>query len=258
MCPLLLRTQGTWFNRALNFQIARGALIAIATLFLFAGLTYLPLADAFAIYFVEPLLVTLLSDFVFKDGISWRKLSAVAVGFVGALIIIKPTFSEIGYPALFSVFSALYFSLYIVLTRHLVKSEDPIRIRFFSGIFGCLVMGIALFFGEHYDVEVFSFSSPTKFHWMLLVAKGLTDAVVHLLVTYAYKVASIGELAPFQYIEIIGATILGFMIFGDFSDLVTWLGIARIVGSGMYVFHREAKVAKEIDNCRVVCSITSP
>jgi S-adenosylmethionine uptake transporter len=92
MSPLLLMTRGPWFTPALWLHAARGALIASATLFFFSGLAYLPLADAIAIFFIEPLLVTLLSALFFGEAIHWRRISAISLGFVGALIIIRPTF----------------------------------------------------------------------------------------------------------------------------------------------------------------------
>ena len=94
MSPLLLRTRGPWFTPALYLHAARGAMIAFATLFFFSGLAYLPLADAIAIFFIEPLLVTLLSAVFFKEVIHWRRMSAISLGFIGAMIIIRPTFSK--------------------------------------------------------------------------------------------------------------------------------------------------------------------
>jgi S-adenosylmethionine uptake transporter len=88
---------------------------------------------------------------------------------------------------------------------------------------------------------------PTRHEWLLLGILGLVATICHLLVTYAYRLASIGILAPFQYVEIIGATILGLIIFNEFPDAITWLGIAIIVGSGMYVFHRESTLAADTD-----------
>ena len=243
MSPLLLKTRGPWFTPALALHAARGSLIAFATLFFFSGLAYLPLADAIAIFFIEPLLVTLLSALFFKEAIHWRRISAISLGFVGALIIIRPTFSEVGFAALYPVAAAFCFSFYIVLTRKLVRHEDPIRLQFFAGIFGCLVMSIALTYGTARGVAILTATWPTTDHWLLLGALGLIATVCHLLVVYAYRLASIGILAPFQYVEIIGATILGLVIFDEFPDAVTWLGVAIIVGSGMYVFHREAKLA---------------
>ncbi len=243
MSPLLLKTRGPWFTPSLALHAARGSLIAFATLLFFSGLAYLPLADAIAIFFIEPLLVTLLSALFFKETIHWRRISAISIGFVGALIIIRPTFSEVGFAALYPVGAAFCFSFYIVLTRKLVRHEDPIRLQFFAGIFGCIVMSIALAYGTTQGVTILTAAWPTTDHWLLLGALGLIATVCHLLVVYAYRLASIGILAPFQYVEIIGATVLGLIIFNEFPDIVTWIGVAIIVGSGMYVFHREAKLA---------------
>jgi S-adenosylmethionine uptake transporter len=245
MAPLLYWTRGPWLTRSLPLHAARGALIAGATLCFFSGLAYLPMADAIAIFFIEPLLVTLLSALFFGETIHWRRITAIVAGFVGALIIIRPTFAEVGYAALFPLGAATCFSFYIVLTRKLVTDEDPIRLQFLAGIFGCLVMSLALAWGSGADVDILSAAWPSNRHWQLLALLGLIAAVCHLLVVYAYRLASIGILAPFQYVEIIGATLLGLLIFGDFPDAETWLGIAIIVGSGIYVFRREARLARE-------------
>ena len=245
MSPLLLRTRGPWLTPALWLHAARGALIAFATLFFFSGLAYLPMADAIAIFFIEPLLVTLLSALFFGEAIRWRRISAISLGLVGALIIIRPSFTEVGFAALYPVATAFCFSFYILLTRKLVTKEDPIRLQFFAGIFGCLVMSLALGYGSVNDVAILAAVWPSPHEWLLLGALGLIATACHLLIAHAYRLASIGILAPFQYVEIIGATILGLVIFNDFPDAITWLGIAIIVGSGMYVFHRESKLATE-------------
>ena len=244
MAPLLLRTQGGWWTPQLWLHAARGAMIAFATLFFFSGLAYLPLADAISIFFIEPLLVTLLSALFFGEAIHWRRITAISIGFAGALIVIRPTFAEVGFAALYPVAAAFCFSFYILLTRKLVRNEDPIRLQFFAGIFGCLVMTLALGYGSTTDIGKLAVTLPTTDEWLLLGALGLIATLCHLLVTYAYRLASIGVLAPFQYVEIIGATILGLFIFGDFPDAMTWLGIAIIVGSGMYVFHRESRLQR--------------
>ena len=243
MSPLLLKTRGPCFTPALFLHAARGAMIAFATLFFFSGLSYLPLADAIAIFFIEPLLVTLLSVLFFKETIHWRRISAISLGFVGAMIIIRPTFSEVGFAALYPVGAACCFSAYILLTRKLIRNEDPIRLQFFAGVFGCLVMGIALCFGSANEIAILAAVWPSTNEWLLLGLLGLIATGCHLLVTYAYRLASIGILAPFQYVEIIGATILGLLIFDEFPDPITWLGISIIVTSGLYVFHRETKLA---------------
>ena len=248
MAPLLLRTRGAWLTPALWLHAARGAMIAFATLFFFSGLAYLPLADAISIFFIEPLLVTLMSALFFGEAIHWRRISAIAIGFCGALIVIRPSFSEVGFAALYPVAAAFCFSFYILLTRKLVTNEDPIRLQFFAGIFGCIVMSLALGYGTVSGIGVLQANWPSSNEWWLLALLGVIATACHLLVTYAYRLASIGILAPFQYVEIIGATALGLLVFGDFPDTTTWLGIAIIVASGMYVFHREAKLADNGEN----------
>ena len=243
MAPLLLRTRGPWLTRNLWLHAARGSLIACATLLFFSGLAWLPMADAIAIFFIEPLLVTLLSALFFREAIHWRRISAISVGFAGAMIIIRPSFAEVGLAALYPVGAATCFSFYIVLTRKLVSNEDPIRLQFFAGVFGCLVMSLALGYGNASDIGILDAVWPTRQQWLLLACLGVIATACHLLVTYAYRLASIGILAPFQYVEIIGATVLGLVVFGDFPDAITWLGIAIIVGSGLYVFHRESKLS---------------
>ena len=254
MAPLLLKTRGPWLTWALPLHAARGMMIATATLFFFSGLAYLPLADAIAIFFIEPLLVTLLSVLFFREVIHWRRITAICTGFIGALIIIRPTFAEIGYAALYPVGAALCFSGYILLTRRLVRYEDPIRLQFFAGVFGCLVMSIALGYGSANEIGILSVVWPDPQQWLLLALLGVIATACHLLVTYAYRLASISILAPFQYVEIIGATILGLVIFGEFPDAVTWLGIAVIVGSGIYVFHRESRLGAGLGGGRNVCA----
>ena len=108
-------------------------------------------------------------------------------------------------------------------------------------------MSLALGYGTAQDINILSVVWPTLDQWLLLALLGVIATGCHLLVTYAYRLASIGILAPFQYIEIIGASILGLAIFGEFPDAITWLGIAIIVASGLYVFHREARLASESD-----------
>ena len=100
MLPLFLRTRGAIMTQALPLHALRGALIALATLLFFSALKYLPLADAISIFFVEPLILTLLSALFLGESVGWRRLAAVATGFAGALIVIRPSFSALGAPAL--------------------------------------------------------------------------------------------------------------------------------------------------------------
>lgn len=244
MLPLFLRTGGALSTPVLGLHALRGALIALATLLFFSALKYLPLADATSIFFVEPLILTLLSAVFLGEPVGWRRLSAVALGFAGALLIIRPSFQSLGLPALLPLGTATSFAVYLILTRKLAQREQPERMQFYAGVFGCLVMTLALAAGEAAEFTVLSFVWPDRWQWILLAGLGVIATSGHLLVVHAFQRAPAGLLAPFQYVEIIGATLLGLIFFEDFPDAITWTGVAVIVGSGMYVFHREAVIAR--------------
>jgi len=240
LLPFILQARGLFVVSSLWLHALRGALLVAATLFFFSGLVYLPLADAISIFFVEPLMVTILSAIFLKETFGWRRLIAILVGFIGALVIIRPTFADVGWPAMYPVFAAGCFSFYILLTRKLVGKEDPVKLQFYAGMFGLIVCSILLVGLSGLEIRSLSVVQPTLTEWGLLCALGLIATVGHILVVYAFKYAPVSILAPFQYVEIIGSTVLGFWLFGDFPDGATWVGILIIVGSGVYVFHREA------------------
>ena len=221
---------------------ARGALMVFGTVAFFTALKYLPIADAIAIFFVEPLILTLLAALLLGERVGWRRLSAVIVGFAGALLVIRPNFESAGWPALLPVAAALTFAFYLIITRRLSQREDPVRMQFFSGLFGGLIATVLLAVGTGIDWPLFAASTPTQFQWGMLIGLGVISTVGHLLVVFAFRLGPAGLLAPFQYTEIIGATLMGLMFFGDFPDQFTWLGVGIIVGSGLYVFHRERVV----------------
>lgn len=248
MAPFVIRTQGQWFGPLLKLHLARGALIAFTTLLFFAGLKYLPIADAISIFFIEPLLVTLLSVFFLGEIIRWRRIAAICFGFIGAMIIIRPAFQEVGFVVFYPVFAAVCFSFYIILTRRLAHQEHPFRMQFLTGVSGFLVMGLALIIGDTGGVSILSLAYPTQSEWGLLVLLGLIATIGHLLVAFAYQRAPVSILAPFQYVEIIGATLLGLILFNDFPDPITWVGVGIIVASGMYVFHRESRTSENTES----------
>jgi len=111
--------------------------------------------------------------------------------------------------------------------------------QLYAGVIGAVVMSVALLLGDKLGVEAIAISSPTLPQWGMLLVLSIIATVGHLMVTHALRRAPAALLAPFQYVEIVGATILGFLVFDDLPDVTTCFGIAIIVGTGLYVFHRE-------------------
>ncbi|MEL6962998.1 MAG: DMT family transporter [Pseudomonadota bacterium] len=244
LLPIVLVVGRPLLSRHIGLNALRGALIGGATLFFFWGLNYLPLADTIAIFFVEPLILTLIAAVFLGEQVGWRRLSAIIVGFVGALLVIQPSFQVVGAPAFLPLGAACCFAIYLALTRRVAVAEDVLTMQLWAGIFGLLTLGVALGVGEFLSISVLDPSWPTPQEWILLAALGAIATSGHLLIVAAFRRARPSILAPFQYLEILGATILGLLIFDDFPSPTTWLGIIIIVLSGLYVFHRERRLAR--------------
>ncbi len=245
LLPVILIMKRRLSSQHLILNAFRGALIAGATLFFFWGLKYLPLADAIAIFFVEPLILTLISAIFLREQVGWRRLTAILIGFVGALLVIRPSFQTIGLPAFLPLGAACCFAIYLALTRKVAQTDDVLTMQLWAGVFGLLTLGIALMFGETASINVIDPTWPSLYEWLMLAMLGAIATSGHLLIVGAFRRASPSILAPFQYLEILGATLLGVLIFGEFPELATWLGIAIIVASGLYVFHRERRLSRD-------------
>jgi S-adenosylmethionine uptake transporter len=247
LLPVVLRGGGLRVGRRLWIHGARGTLIAAATLMFFTSLGSLPLADAISIFFVGPFILTLLSAVFLGERVGWRRLLAVAVGFAGALIVIRPSYETFGLTALLPAGAATAYSCYMVLTRWLVRDDSIAIMQFYTGVFGGLTLSIALWFGAATGIEILTPTWPTATEWLWLAALGVIAAVGHWMIVIAVHRVGASMVAPLQYLEIVGATILGLVFFGDFPDGVTWLGVAIIIGSGLYVFYRERKLSLAAD-----------
>ncbi len=244
LAPFVVWQRQLKWDAHLWAHAARGFLIALATLLFFSALKVMPLADAIAIFFVQPFIVTLLAALILGEAFGWRRMVAIAIGFCGALLIIKPSYEVFGAVALLPIGTACSFALYVILTRWLVRTVSPISMQFLTGVFGLLAMSVALAFGDAYAIDVITPVWPSATEWQLLALLGIVATTGHVLVVMAYSRASVAVLAPFQYLEIVSATTLGFLLFQDFPDPLTWLGILIIVSSGLFVFYRERHLAK--------------
>jgi S-adenosylmethionine uptake transporter len=247
LLPVVLRGGSLRVGPRLWVHGARGVLIALGTLMFFTSLGSLPLADAISIFFVGPFILTLLSAAFLGERVGWRRLLAVAAGFAGALIVIRPSYETFGLTALLPVGAATAYSCYMVLTRWLVRDDSIATMQFYTGVFGGLALSMALWFGAATDIAILTPSWPTAMEWIWLATLGIIAAVGHWMIVIAVRRVGASMVAPLQYLEIVGATILGLVFFGDFPDGTTWLGVAIIIGSGLYVFYRERKLSLAAD-----------
>lgn len=235
----LLSAKRPWLN------LLRGVLHAAASLAFFAAVKYMPLADVFAIYFVEPFLLTMMSALFLGEKVGWMRWSAIVVGFVGAMIVIQPSFEIFGWTSLLPVACAFLFSLYLFLNRAMGDADSPLVMQTMAGIAGTAFMAVALLIGHAVGDVNFEMSLPGWGHGLvLLILLGSISGYMHLLVVKAFRLAPVSLLAPFQYFEIISATALGYLLFSDFPTASKWLGIVIIVASGLFIIWRERRSAQ--------------
>jgi len=224
-----------------GLHMLRGAGIAGATVFFFGALASMPMADVAAIFFVEPLILTLFSAMFLGERIGWRRIMAVAIGFAGAMIVIRPSFAEVGATALLPVCAAVCFAMYMTLTKILSGTTDAWTMQTMAGISGTVLLGTILLIADMSGAA--EAVMPTMEQAGLLLVIASVAIACHTAIIFALRRVDAGLIAPLQYLEIIGATFYGFLFFGDFPDAMTWLGIAIIVGSGLFVFHRQRVTA---------------
>ena len=221
----------------------RGFCIAIATLFFFSAVKVMPIADAIAVFFVEPMILTMLSALFLGEAVGPRRWAAVAVGFAGALCVIRPGAGLFGLAGLLPLGTATFVSVYLLLTRSLGRTAPALSMMITSAMSGSLLLGLALAATTVLGVSGAVFAVPNGIELVQMAAIGGIAFVSHFLVVLAFSRVPAVVLAPLSYLEIVAATALGYVIFGDLPDLMTWLGIALIVGSGLYIAHRERAVA---------------
>lgn len=240
LCPFVVMRGGlrALLPPHLVLHFFRGFGIAGATAFFFGAVAVMPLADVAAIFFVEPLILTIFSAIFLGEGIGWRRILAVVVGFAGAMLIIRPSFSEVGIVALMPLGAAFCFAGYMVITKKLAGSCDPWTMQAMAGISGTLLLGALMLAGDGAGWLEIVTPSAVEMGWLCVIAA--VAMLCHSLIIFALQRVDAGVIAPLQYLEIIGATFWGWLIFKALPDPLTWLGIAIIVASGLFVFYRES------------------
>ncbi|MEL7464731.1 MAG: DMT family transporter [Pseudomonadota bacterium] len=244
LTPLIAVTGGTFrmTPRVLRLTLIRTVIHVVAIGMMFTALQYLPLADAIAIAFVMPFIMLLLGRFFLNEEVGPRRIAACAVGFVGTLMVVQPSFAAVGAPALLPLGVAILFALFMLVTRQMAKDVDPITLQAVSGVAATIGLGAAaLIFA---DWSFFAMKAPTGFEWTLLAAIGVLGTVAHLLMTWSLRFAPSATLAPMQYLEIPFATIVGWAAFGDLPNGLAAIGIAVTVGAGLYIIWRERATAR--------------
>jgi len=211
-------------------QFVRSGFLLCATILFFTAIKFMPLADALALLFISPMVCTLLSPWLLQERVGiWRWL-AVGAGFLGALIVIRPGFGVFQWASLLALGAGVMHGCYLVTTRILAGSARTAITLFYTAIIGAVAMSI---------VAPTVWVPPDTTTWILFATIGLIAAVGHFLIIKSFERAPAPVVAPVTYAEIIMATIVGYVMFKDFPDMWTWVGIVIIVASGILISVRE-------------------
>lgn len=231
--------------KALTGHALRAALILLATGFFFTALRFMPIADAIAIFFVEPFILTLLGAAFLGEAIGWRRILACAIGFGGAMLVIRPSFAAFGPVALLPLGTAVAFALYMILNRRTARDQHPVALQAWTALAAAAMVIPILALFEGSGSEIFDPVWPEGRFWAYLIGVGVVASISHLCVSGALRFAPAATVAPLQYLEILAATGLGYLIFADLPDRQTVLGICIIVASGLFVIWREGRPQPE-------------
>ena len=241
MLPVFLLMRLDWraSRRDLVLLAARAFCLMLSTYSFVASVQYMPIADAIAIVFVMPFMLMFLGKVIFGNPIGARRIYASAVGFAGALLVIQPSLQNYGLVALFPLGCALAFSFYEMATQAMSNRVHPVTMQLHTSIAGSLLCLPILWLAHGSGLAEFDPVMPDALNWLWLFGVGFWAAVSHLCITVAMKYAPAATLAPLHYLELPMAVFLGFAIWGDFPNALTWAGIVLIVGSGLYIISHE-------------------
>jgi len=205
-------------------------LLLTSSLLFFYAISVISLAKALTLAFICPLIVTALSPYFLKERVGRRRWTAVIVGFIGVLLVIRPGIVEFNWASLASLGTGLCYAIYLIVTRSLKDTDNGLLTLLFTSIVGTVVLSVYL---------PFVWVNPS-FNQLLLAANmGFIAALAHGLIIISYNFSDASKLAPLGYFEIIPNIIIGYIWFSDFPDKYTILGLLVIISSGIYVFRRE-------------------
>lgn len=213
-------------------HFVRAVFLIAATSFFFWALAYQSIADTLSIFFVQPLIVTLLSPWVLGESVGLKRWIAVIIGFCGTLVIIRPGFQELGPGVILALAAGASLAIYMLLTRRISGSAPAMVTTFYTSLMGAIIMSV---------VAVFVWVPPTLAQWGFFLLLALIANGGHYLIVKAYDYGEASLLAPLAYTEMVMATLAGWYFFGDFPDVWTFVGVGILIACAVYISLTERK-----------------
>ena len=226
--------QLVWSDKP-KLQILRGLILLSANVCFFYAISIIPLAKALTLAFVAPLIVTEFSPILLGEKVGARRWTAVIIGFIGSLVVIRPGFLEINPASIAALGTGIMYGFYLIITRKLSTSDNPLLTLLLTGLVGGVIVSF---------IVPFIWIKPTISQWSMMAGIGVFACIGHLFLILSLKYADASKLAPLGYTEIIPNVIIGYYFFGNFPDQWTFLGLFIIVLSGIYISRREVIIKR--------------
>ena len=223
------KKQLVWSDKP-RLQIFRGLILLSANICFFYAISVISLAKALTLAFIAPLIVTAFSPILLGEKVGFRRWTAVAVGFIGSLIVIRPGFLEFNLASMAALATGFFYGFYLIITRKLSTSDNPLLTLLITGMVGAVLVSLII---------PFYWVKPTLNQWSLMAGIGVFACIGHLFLILSLKYADASKLAPLGYTEIIPNVIIGYYFFSELPDNWTYLGLFIIVLSGLYISRRE-------------------
>ena len=215
-----------------KLQILRGITLLSANICFFYSISIISMAKALTLAFIAPLVTTALSTIILGENVGIKRWSAVIVGFVGSLVVIRPGLIEFNLATLAALGTGFFYGLYLIITRKLHTVDNPLLTLLITGVVGAIISSLFV---------PIIWINLSQSQWLWLALMGIFACLGHLLLIYSLRYADASKLAPFGYFEIVTTIILGYYFFQDFPDIWTFTGLFIIISSGIYIFRRELK-----------------
>jgi drug/metabolite transporter (DMT)-like permease len=233
---LFAPTHGGWrlfVTRRPLVQVSRSLLLITSTSCFFFAIGHVPLADATTISFTAPIMVAALAGPLLGERVTGIHWAAIAIGFAGALLLIRPTGGGFNPYALLVIASAATYAGYQILTRHVTAFDTPETTVTYSALVGTALLSL---------IVPFYWRTPDRiWHAGLMAILGLFGGLGHYFVARAFAIVPASIVSPFHYAQLLWAAILGYLVFGDVPGATTWFGAALVIGSGLFIAVRAAR-----------------
>ena len=216
-----------------KLQILRGITLLSANICFFYSISVISMAKALTLAFIAPLVTTALSPMFLGENVGIKRWSAVIVGFIGSLVVIRPGLIEFNIATVAALGTGFFYGVYLIITRKLHTVDNPLLTLLITGLVGAIISSVFV---------PIVWVNLNQSQWLWLALMGIFACLGHLLLIYSLRYADASKLAPFGYFEIITNIILGYYFFQDFPDIWTFSGLFIIISSGVYIFKKELKI----------------